>query len=35
MNFMSSNVMKHDYDYTTTIIAEFMIDIAWLAYSWT
>lgn len=33
---MSSNVMKHDYDYATTIIAEFLIDIiAWLAYSWT
>jgi hypothetical protein len=25
----------YDYDYATTLIAEFVIDIAWLAYSWT
>jgi hypothetical protein len=26
---------KYDYDYATTLIAEFVIEIAWLAYSWT
>jgi hypothetical protein len=26
---------KYDYDYATTLIADFVIEIAWLAYSWT